>query len=119
MRFRALRYTRSMVHGTRGAYIIPSLSKMQQTRARFDRDSQRSGRIEKRAAKARSRGSLSFLPTYLPVLRLSNWLGTYVAKPQKYISRARIAAVCVEPMIIPASSGPCGARYIVIIMKQG
>lgn len=107
-------------HGTRYTWRVcyPFIIENAATRF-FVRDSRRSGRIEKRAGKTSEIQGQSQLSTYLPVLRLSNWLGTYVAKPQKYISRARIAAVCVEPMIIPASSGPCGARYIVIIMKQG
>lgn len=40
---------------------------------------------EKNGGGERDPGAVpAFLPTYLPVLRLSNWLGTYVAKPQKY-----------------------------------
>lgn len=112
------------VRGTRGAYVIPLIiSKAAARPPREPRLAAISGRIEKRIGRvdggAGGRGGqrLGFLPTYLPVLRLSNWLGTYVAEAAK-ISHpgARIAAMCVEPMIIPASSG---ARYIVIIMKQG
>jgi len=104
MRFRALRNTRC--HGApRGAYVIPSLSKKQYRGSRW------SERIEKGARREGEWDPGAAPAFYLPVLRLSNWPGTYVAEPQKYISRARIAVVCVEPMIIPASSGPRGALH--------
>jgi len=96
------------IHGTWYTWRVPrilSLHYRKCNNAAIVRNSRRSGRIEKSAEKANEIQGQSQLSTYLPVLRLSNWLGTYVAKPQKYISRARIAAVCVEPMIIPASSG--------------
>lgn len=55
-----------------------------------------SGRIEKRAEKASEIQGQSQLSTYLLVLRLSNWLGTYVAESRKNTYPEPVSRRCVS-----------------------